>query len=138
MAGAVLPEVGAPWPPSLLEARADVQVFQLPEGEGPTIASTFLYNDQLSVGEPGDRAYALFVMGTRSAAGSDAGFTWYRRAENGKGAPRYFDHLDWDGDGSSDVLLDVLGSASRWFAGVSKRGDAWVRTFEDPCGAPTG
>ncbi len=138
MAGAALPEVGAPWPPSLLESRADVQVFQLPENEGPSIASTFLYNDQLAVGEAGERAYALFVMGTREAGGYEGGFTWYRRAENGKGAPRYFDHLDWDGDGRSEVLLDVLGTGSRWFAGLSRRGDTWVRSFEDPCGAPTG
>jgi hypothetical protein len=138
MAGTALPEVGAPWPPSLLESRADVQVFQLPENEGPSIASTFLFNDQLAVGAAGERAYALFVMGTRGTGGYELGFTLYRRAENGKGAPRYFDHLDWDGDGSSEVLLEILGSGSRWFAGLSKRGDTWVRSFEDPCGAPTG
>ncbi len=138
LAGAALPEVGAPWPPSLLESRADIQAFRLPEGEEPSIASTFLYNDQLVVGEAGERAYALFIMGTRGPRGWENGFTWYRRAQNGKGAPRYFDHLDWDGDGRSEVLLDVLGAGSRWFAGLSKRGDKWVRSFEDPCGAPSG
>ena len=92
----------------------------------------------VAVGEAGERAYALFGMGTREAGGYEGGFTWYRRAENGKGAPRYFDHLDWDGDGKSEVLLDVLGTGSRWFAGLSRRGDTWVRSFEDPCGAPTG
>lgn len=138
LGGKALPEVGAPWPPSILQSRADVQVFQLPENEEPSIATTFLYNDQLAVGEPGERAYALFAMGTRAEGAWDLGFTWYRRAENGKGAPRYFDHLDWDGDGSSEVLLDVLGTGSRWFAGIAKRGGRWVRSFEDPCGASHG
>jgi hypothetical protein len=138
MGGKALPEVGAPWPPSLLESRADVQVFHLPESDEPWIATTFLYNDQLAIGEAGERGYALFVMGTQVEGRYEPLFTWYRRAEDGKGAPRYFDHLDWDGNGTSDVLLDVLGTETRWFAGVSKRGDRWVRSYEDPCGASTG
>ena len=30
-------------------------------------------------------------------------FAWYRPVDTeGKGAPRYFGHLDWDGDGSGN------------------------------------
>jgi hypothetical protein len=46
--------------------------------------------------------------------------------------------MDWDGDGDSEVLLEVLGDESRWFAGLAQRNDSWVRTFEDPCGRTDG
>jgi hypothetical protein len=65
-----------------------------------------------------------------------AGYVWYREAgREGKGAPRYFQHLDWDGDGETEVLLEVLGESNRWNAAVQKRGAEWTRTFEDPCGS---
>ena len=136
MGSQAVPAVGAPWPPSLLESRADLQAFRLPEAEGLTIASTFLYGQRLAIEEPGANAYSLFVMGTEAETGYRREYTWYRRADgDGKGAPRYFEHLDWDGDGASEVLLDVFGSDSRWFAGLELVGGDWDRTFQDPCGA---
>jgi len=77
-------------------------------------------------------------MGTRGDAGYQSVFTWYQRAENGKAAPRYFSHLDWDGNGSSEILLEVFGAQSRWYVGLAQRNGTWVRTFQDPCGAPSG
>lgn len=136
LASAAIVTSGAPWPPSLLEARADVQAFQLRDQEDPALAATFLYQDRLTVGEPvGPRAYALFVLGTPDAPGSGLGYHWYRRVdEEGKGAPRYFGHLDWDGDGDSEVLLDVLGTETRWFAGLARTDGSWSRSFQDACG----
>ena len=65
-------------------------------------------------------------------------YTWYRSVETeAKGAPRYFDHLDWDGDGTHEVLLDVIGADARWFAALGRQGDAWVRTYRDPCDPST-
>lgn len=128
-------ELGAAWPPSVLEARADIQAFRLPERSGSGFAATFLYGDRLSVSAPGTSAYALFVMGTQDQAGYRAAFRWYRRAQDdGKGAPRYFDHLDWNGDGNSEILLDVFGADHRWFAALAQRNGAWVRSFQDSCG----
>lgn len=137
LASSAIATVSAPWPPSLLESRADIQAFPLEEDQDPAIAATFLYQDQLSVGPPGDRAYALFVLGTPEAGGYDRAYTWYRRADTeGKGAPRYFGHMDWDGDGESEILLDVLGAESRWFAGLARGTDgSWTRTFQDSCGS---
>ncbi len=139
MASAALPQVGAPWPPSLLEARADVQSFRLPESDAPSVASTFLYNEELAASAPGPNAYSVFLMGTRAPGGYQTDYVWYRRAaEDGKGAPRYFDHLDLNGDGSSEVLLDVFGARNRWFAALARRNGTWVRSFQDPCGESPG
>jgi len=139
MAGAALPQVGAPWPPSILEARADVQAFQLPESEAPSVAATFLYNEELAASEPGPNAYAIFLTGTRAGTGYQNDYVWYRRADaDGKGAPRYLDHLDLNGDGSSEILLDVFGARNRWYAALARRNGTWVRSFQDPCGESSG
>jgi len=133
----VIPRVGAPWPAEgLLAARQDIQAFQ-PDGlEGQAVAATFLYRDQLAVAPPGQGAYAVFVLGTPAGSGYREGYSWYRAvATDGKGVPTYFAHLDWDGDGDSEILLDVLGSNRRWHAGLSQRQGEWVRTFQHACGS---
>jgi hypothetical protein len=136
MASGAIPVVGAAWPPSLLESRADIQAFHLPETTDNTVAATFVFGDRLAVAEPDADAYALFVMGSGSSVdGYASDFIWYRKAsDEGKGAPRYFGHLDWNRDGRSEVLLDVFGGESRWFAALAQRNGTWVRTFQDPCG----
>jgi len=139
LASEAIPVVGAPWPPSLLESRADIQAFRLPETNAGTVAATFLFDDRLSVAAPANDAYALFIMGTGAPSGYRSDFIWYRRAaDDGKGAPRYFGHLDWNRDGRSEILLDVFGAEHRWFAGIARRNGTWVRTFQDPCGEPAG
>ncbi|MDP2959206.1 MAG: hypothetical protein Q8N53_22480 [Longimicrobiales bacterium] len=139
LATAAIPQVGAPWPPSLVESRADIQAFRLPEAAGPSVAATFLLADRLEVADAGPGAYAVFVLGTLEGGSYRSSYVGFRRADTeGKGAPRYFSHLDWDADGDSEVLLDVLGADTRWFASLGQRGGAWVQTFQDPCGEPTG
>lgn len=139
LASAAIPRLGAAWPPSLLEARADIQAFRLPEAPAPSIAATFLFNDRLAVADPGQRAYSLFIMGTGGSGGHQASYVAYRPAEEeGKGAPRYFNHLDWDRDGETEVLLDVFGARGRWFAALGRRDGSWARTFEDSCRSPGG
>jgi hypothetical protein len=134
-ASETLRQVGAPFPPALVDARADIQAFQLPDQPGPSVAATFLHQDRLGTGPPlGEAAYALFVMGTRVGEVHQPSYVWYRKViEEGKGAPRYFAHLDWNGDGVSEILLEVFGADRRWFAGLARRGDSWVRTFQDAC-----
>jgi hypothetical protein len=131
-------QVGAAWPTSLVEARGDIQSFRMSDAPGPSVAATFLLGDQLAVAEPGAGAYSLFVLGTSQGGAYQASYAGYRSAAEGKGAPRYFAHLDWDGDGDTEILLDVFGARTRWFASLGQRGGAWVQTFQDPCGAPTG
>jgi len=80
----------------------------------------------------------MLVIGTREDDAYRSSFLSYQRADAGKAAPRYFDHLDWDGDGDSEILLEVFGASTRWFAALGQRGGVWVQTFQDPCGTPTG
>ncbi len=142
LGSAAIEGTGAPWPPSITAARADIQGFGVAGQQADFAAITFLYADQLAVGEPADPgAYSLFVLGRRDPEGWTARYVAYRRADgpNGKGAPRFFGHLDWNGDGTPEVLLEVFGARTRWFEAVGLEGGRWVETFQDPCGlAPTG
>lgn len=138
LATEAIPRVGAAWPPSLLESRADIQVFRLPEASGPSVVATFLHGDRLATGPAGADAWALFVMGTAEGGSYRSSFIGYRdEGIEGKAAPRYFSHLDWDGDGDSEILLDVFGTEHRWFASLSRRAGSWAQTFQDPCGHPS-
>ncbi len=93
-----------------------------------------MIGDNLEVGDPGQGAYSLFVMGHENDSGYVESYTWFHdTAEDGKAAPRYFDHLDWDGDGLDEILLDVFGDQKRSFAALSRQGDRWVRTYQDNC-----
>lgn len=131
-----IPEQGARWPLSILDARKHIQAFDLGGAVGPYVAATFMYEDELAVSPPGQGAYALFVMGEQVGDIHERAYVWYRAVDTeGKGAPRYFDHLDWDGDGVEEILLDVFGSNRRWFAGLAQVDGSWVRTFQDVCGA---
>jgi hypothetical protein len=140
LASQAIRQVGATWPSSLLDSRANIQVFQLQGAPGPYVAATFLYQDRLSTAAPGANAYALFVMGAeRDSTTYRSEFVWYRKADtDGKGAPRYVDHLDLNGDGRSEVLLDMFGSGTRWFALLGEHAGSWATTYEDPCGVRSG
>ncbi|MDA1102553.1 MAG: hypothetical protein O2956_03065 [Gemmatimonadetes bacterium] len=137
VANRAIPANGAAWPPlGVLDARDHIQAFQLIGSQGRSVAATFLHQDELTVASPRQGAYSLFLMSQQVGASYEEGYVWYRSVESeGKGAPRYFDHLDWDGNGSDDILLDVFGPNRRWFAVLSQRDGSWARTFEDPCGS---
>jgi hypothetical protein len=147
LAAVVIPQIGATWPTSMIDARGDIQTFGQANGL-PAITTTFMFRDQMRVQPAEPRSYSMFLLlvpendqpVTEALPGPGYGYrtayVWYREAQReGKGAPRYFQHLDWDGDGETEVLLEVLGERHRWNAVVQKRGSEWTRTFEDPCGA---
>jgi len=135
LARELIPRVGALWPPSVLEIRADMQAFQFQGAAGPSIAASFIYRDGLSVEAAPDAAYSIFFLGEMAGADYRASYVWYRPVgAEGKGAPRFFDHLDLDGDGDAEVLLDVFGQNSRWFASLARRNGAWTTAFQDSCG----
>ena len=136
MANATIARVRAAFPPDgPLSIRQDIQALQFVDAPGEAIAATFLFRDQLSVSAPAAGAYSIFVMGSQVGTLYQQTFEWYRPADSqGKGAPRYHDHLDLNGDGKEEVLLDVYGSESRWFSTLAQRNGSWVRAFEDSCG----
>jgi hypothetical protein len=135
--GDVIPRVGATWPVAgTLASRQDIQAFQMSGVNGQAVVATFVVNDEMAIAPPGQSAYAVFLMGLPSGGEYREAYAWYRAVDiDGKGVPRYFGHLDWDGDGESEILLDVFGSNRRWYAGLARRDGEWVRSFQDACGS---
>lgn len=139
IAGEAIPRYGAPWPANgVLDIREHIQAFQPVGAPAPWIAASFVNRDALAIGSPGQGAYGLFVIGRPAGAEYVEAFTWFRSVEaEGKGVPQYHDHLDWDDDDESEILLDVFGASSRWFAALQQQNGQWVRAFEDSCGSGT-
>jgi hypothetical protein len=134
MAAEAIPQVGAAWPPSLLDSRQDLQVFQLRGGEGPAVIATFLHGDRFTLNPAPHDAYSLLVLGEPQAGAYGRTFAWYRLVgASGKAAPRFFSHLDWDEDGQDEILLEVFGDGARWWAGLDRGADGWRIAFEDSC-----
>ena len=132
-----IPLVGAEWPPSLLDIRQDLQVLPLSGSQGPAVMATFVHRDALRVGPAPEDAYALMILGEPRGSSFDLTYAWYRHVgRDGKGAPRYFSRLDWDRDGDQEILLEVMGEETRWFAAIERGPDGWLLTYQDPCGTP--
>jgi hypothetical protein len=136
LAGAVIPQLGATWPTSMVEARGDLAVATL-DGR-PAVSTTFVFRDQMAIQPAQPTSYSLYLLATPDGERYRTAYVWYRQAASeGKGAPRFFESMDWDGDGKTEVLLEVLGERSRWPAVIEERGSEWTRTYEDACGVAT-
>ena len=135
----VIPAVGALWPVSVLGIRQDVQMFRARSGGAPTVVATFVYTDDLGVGPAALGAYSVFLASDDDGTGYRGTYVDYRLfSRDGKGAARYFDHLDVDGDGSDEVVLEVMGENSMWLSTLGRQGESWVEEYRDPCGLPPG
>ena len=133
----VIPSVGALWPVSVLGIRQDVQMFRARPGGAPTVVATFVYADDLGVGPAALGAYSVFLASDDDGTGYRGTYVDYRLfSRDGKGAARYFDHLDVDGDGSDEIVLEVMGEDSMWLSTLGRQGDFWVEEYRDPCGLP--
>lgn len=135
LASAALVRTGATWPPSVLETRADMQAIPLDGDPSGAIAATFMYEDQLGLGEPDSpRAYSLLVLGTGGPEDYTLDYIWYRPvSEAGKAAARVYEQFDWDADGQSEILLEVFGNDTRWVAALDRGSDGWTTVFESDC-----
>lgn len=133
----VIPSVGALWPVSVLGIRQDVRMFRARRGQPPTVVATFVYADELSVGPAALGAYSVFLASDDDGTGYRGSYVDYRLfSRDGKGAPRYFDHLDVDGDGIDEIVLEVMGENSMWLSVLGRQGGSWVEEYRDPCGLP--
>jgi hypothetical protein len=136
VAGTVIMDAGARWPPSMAAARGDVQVVRFEPDQPPILAGTYLYQDQMAIMEAGPASYSFFYLAENRGTGYRFSYYWFRDAEtDGKGAPRYYGHMDWNGDGRQEVLLEVLGAGARWHAALTRTATGFQRTYEDACGA---
>ena len=138
LAAEVIPRVGARWPTSLPGARRALDVTRLDPDGAEAFAATFLFRDRLAVAEAEPASWALFVLGVEAADGWEPAYLWFREVgRHGRGVPHLVTHHDWDGDGESELLLELLGEAVRWMAAVGRDGDGtWARTWEDACAPP--
>mgnify|MGYP001816965684 CR=1 FL=1 len=101
------------------------------------LSLTAEFQDQLEIGAAPDPAYSLLVVAEPTGNRFNRTFTWYRRvADEGKGAPRFFSLMDWDRDGQDEILLEVFGADSRWWAALERENGNWTVAFQDPCGTP--
>ena len=134
----IIDAVGALSPANVLDIRRDVQMFRARPGGAPTVVATFSYADDLVVGPPALGAYSVFLTADdNDGAGYESTYVDYRLvSRDGKGAARYFDHLDVDGDGNEEVVLEVMGEESMWLSTLTRQGGAWVEEYRDPCGLP--
>ncbi len=135
----ISPSVGALWPVSVLGIRQDVQTFQARPGAAPTVVATFVYADDLGVGPAPRGAYSVFLASDDDGTGYRGTYADYRLfSRDGKGSARYFDHLDVDGDGTDEIVLEVMGEDSMWLSTLGRQGASWVEEYRDPCGLPPG
>lgn len=130
-----LPRVGAPWPANgMLPVRRDIRAFR-PSGDAtPSFAASFVVGDTLDTSAPSPTSYSLFLMADQGPQGFRETYLSYRTAEEGKAAPRFFGHLDWDEDGSDEVLLEVFGEGRRGYVALERGPDGlWTRSFGSAC-----
>lgn len=123
--------------PNWSRARRQLQPFPVSEARDLGFTATFLVDDELAVGND-DQGYSLFVVYTPQAqTGYDTAYVKYTSyTAEGKAAPRTIDFLDWDRDGTVELLLEVFGTRNAWYAAVGSDGDDWSRIFEDRCDEP--
>jgi hypothetical protein len=131
--------IGARSPGNVLDIRQDVQMFRARPGAAPTVVATFVLGDDLVVGPVSGGTYSVFLASDDDdGTGYERTYLDYRLAsEDGKGAARYFDHLDVDGDGTDEIVLEVLGEESMWLSILRRREGSWVEEYRDPCGLPS-
>ena len=135
---ALLPTLRATWPESVLAIRRDIQMFRDGSEQAPTVVATFVYGDSLQVGPAAPDAYSVFlIVSDPDGSGYQTSYVDYRLwSQHGKGAARYFDRMDLDGDGTPELILEVLGESSIWIATLKRGDDGWRESYRDSCGLP--
>ncbi|MDH3222503.1 MAG: hypothetical protein OEO23_02210 [Gemmatimonadota bacterium] len=135
MAGNLINEVGAVWPPSILGIRRDIQLFRGPDRLG--VAASFLYRDRLDTSPPPAGSYSIFVMGEERPDSVHQTYgDFHRSGTDGKRAPRFLAQLDWDRDGDDEVVLEVFTEGQRGFRVLERDGDIYVDVLDVLCTPP--
>lgn len=125
---------GLPRPRSWSGAQRDLQAVELSGGGNPEMAATYLVGDRLGVGAAERDGYSVFYL---AAYGRRTGYTpLYSEVHDyrsgGKVAPRYVDHLDWNGDGGQEVLVQLFGANASWYESLTETDGNWRRLWEGP------
>lgn len=129
-------QAGLPRPRSWPGAQRDLQPIEILEGGHPEMAATYLVGDNLEVGTPQPEGYSVFYVADYA---TDRGYTSiysevrdYRRT--GKAAPELIDYVDWDEDGSPELMLHVFGRDGSWYEIIGNTGESWEKVYQgQPC-----
>jgi hypothetical protein len=132
----LIPTLGILWPPSIPEARRDLQPFAPTPGDASGFAASYVYGDRLAVGATNPRAYSLFVLAAAGESRYEPLMTWVQLAPDGKAYPRFVGAHPVRDSIASDVVLEVFGETDRWFTILGIEDQEWSVLFMDDCGQP--
>ncbi|MBI4546270.1 MAG: hypothetical protein HY703_13825 [Gemmatimonadetes bacterium] len=125
---------GAPLPGNWARATAQILPLPLAGVRDPGLSATFLVGDSLGPGLDDAGASLFFVALPREQIGYDTAYVMFHDyARDGKAAPRVIDYLDWDRDGSIELLLEVYGTTHSWFEAVGYSAGAWRHLLHQRC-----
>lgn len=136
LATSLIARLEAPWPPSVLEIRRDLQIVPMGDSSGDALglSGTFVYGDDLSTAAPGPNAYTIFYLASPQDDAFQAGYAWYHRSRAGsKAAPRTLSWIPFPGSNREEWILEVFGDGTRWLASIGRSGEEWVPGFSDVC-----
>jgi hypothetical protein len=135
----LIPTLGVLWPPSIPEARRDLQPFAQSPGGASGFAASYIYGDRLAVGPTNPRAYSMFVLAAAGESRYEPLMSWVQLAPDGKAFPRFVGAHAIRDSIVSDVVLEVFGETDRWFTVLGVEDDEWSVLYLDECGqSPAG
>ena len=136
MAGNMINEEGAVWPPSVIRIRRDIQLLSGPEGLG--VAASFIYRDLLDLSPAAAGSYSIFVMGEERPDSVHQTYgDFHRSGTEGKQAPRYLASLDWDRDGEDEVVLEIYTEGQRNYRLLEREGAVYADALDVVCESPS-
>jgi hypothetical protein len=113
-------------------AQRDLQALNLVRGGQAEMASTYLVGDGLGIGPADPEGYSVFYVASyEQRAGYTPLYTEVRDYDKtGKGAPKLVDHLNWNGTGGAEMLIQVFGTRESWYEAVSQDEGSWRKVWE--------
>ncbi len=131
-------QAGLPRPRSWPGAQRDLKAFEVLQGADPEMAATYLSGDRLGVGPAEPGGYSVFYIADyETRRGYQPIYSEVRNYDKagGKAAPRLVDHLNMNGQGEQEILVQVYGPAQSWYELIHRdsRG-RWVKGWQgQPC-----
>jgi hypothetical protein len=113
-------------------AQRDLQALNLVLGGQSEMASTYLVGDNLGIGPADPEGYSVFYVASyEQRAGYTPIYTEVRDYDKtGKGAPKLVDHLNWNGAGGAEMLVQVFGTRESWYEAISRDKGSWRKVWE--------
>lgn len=113
-------------------AQRDLQALNAIRGGHNEMAATYLVGDNLGIGPAEPDGWSVFyVADYAQRQGYTPVYTEVRDySETGKGAPQVVDHLNWNGAGGAEILVQVFGQRESWYEAISRDQGTWRKAWE--------